>query len=132
MNIHSVIEQIENRLKEENIDMDFTKLITIQEMYMYEEFGVDIVERVVELCRSEKLEQEKLITRILEAKDTKNELLGKDDIIRIFKCENEKALKILRVAFDMRYATKIGKEYYIEKTKLEEFMNDVRGRKVVL
>ena len=92
MNIHSVIEQIENRLKEENIDMDFTKLITIQEMYMYEEFGVDIVERVVELCRSEKLEQEKLITRILEAKDTKNELLGKDDIIRIFKCENEKAL----------------------------------------
>ena len=132
MNIHSVIEQIENRLKEENIDMDFTKLITIQEMYMYEEFGVDIVERVVELCRSEKLEQEKLITRILEAKDTKNELLGKDDIIRIFKCENEKALKILRVAFDMRYATKIGKEYYIEKTKLDEFMNDVRGRKVVL
>ena len=132
MNIHSVIEQIENRLKEENIDMDFTKLITIQEMYMYEEFGVDIVERVVELCRSEILEQEKLITRILEAKDTKNELLGKDDIIRIFKCENEKALKILRVAFDMQYATRIGKEYYIEKTKLDEFMNDVRGRKVVL
>ena len=132
MNIHSVIEQIENRLKEENIDMDFTKLITIQEMYMYEEFGVDIVERVVELCRSEKLEQEKLITRILEAKDIKNELLGKDDIIKIFKCENEKALKILRVAFDMQYATRIGKEYYIEKTKLDEFMNDVRGRKVVL
>lgn len=53
---------------------------------------------------------------------------GKKDIMRIFNCESDKALKILKIIFQMREGNKIGKEYYVTKQALDSFMEDMRGK----
>lgn len=76
---------------------------------------------------------EKIVKRLKEETRTQEiELLTKEDIIEVFKCENDKALKIMRLAFEMRYATKIGKEFYIKKDDFDKFINEEKGRKVIL
>ena len=59
---------------------------------------------------------------------TDNVYYGKEDIMRIFNCRSDKALKILKIMFQMREANKIGKEYYVEKQALDKFMKDMRGK----
>ena len=55
---------------------------------------------------------------------------GKKDIMKIFNCESDKALKILKIMFQMREANKIGKEYYVEKDALKRFMSDMKGKAI--
>ena len=43
----------------------------------------------------------------------KYQVLTKTDIMSIYKCESNKALRILKLMFQMGYGNKIGKEYYI-------------------
>lgn len=59
-------------------------------------------------------------------------LYGKQDIMTIFKCESDKALRILKIMFQMKLAIKIGKEYYVEEEKLKEFLNDFRGKEILI
>lgn len=53
---------------------------------------------------------------------------GKKDIMRIFNCESDKALKILKIIFQMREGNKIGREYYVKKQALDSFMEDMKGK----
>ena len=62
----------------------------------------------------------------------KIELYGKRDIMELFKCESDKALRILKVMYQMNMANKIGKEYYVEKNKLIAFLEDFRGQEILL
>ena len=62
----------------------------------------------------------------------KIELLGKRDIMELFKCESDKALRILKVMYQMNMANKIGKEYYVEKAKLVQFLEEFRGQDVLI
>ena len=55
---------------------------------------------------------------------------GKKDIMEIFHCESDKALKILKIMFQMHEANKIGKQYYVEKEVLFRFMTDMRGKQI--
>ena len=55
---------------------------------------------------------------------------GKKDIMRIFNCESDKALKILKVIFQMKEGVKIGREYYVGKHTLDEFMEDMKGKAI--
>lgn len=57
---------------------------------------------------------------------------GKKEIMKIFHCESDKALRILRVLFQMREATKIGKEYYVKKEAFEKFMEDMKGKAIII
>ena len=57
---------------------------------------------------------------------------GKKEIMEIFHCESDKALKILKILFQMREANKIGREYYVSKQALEKFMNDMRGKNIYI
>lgn len=59
-------------------------------------------------------------------------MLDKSDIMRIYKCENGKALKILKLMFQMGYGNKIGKEYYVSPKSQEEFIKDMTGKQVYL
>lgn len=56
----------------------------------------------------------------------------KQDIMNIFKCESDKALKILKIMFQMKFANKIGKEYYVEKENLIEFLNSYKGEEILI
>ena len=52
--------------------------------------------------------------------------------MKIFHCENDKALKILKVMYQMGYGNKIGKEYYISSAAQINFVEDMKGKEVVI
>lgn len=54
----------------------------------------------------------------------------KSDIMKIFKCESDKALKILKIMFQMNEANKIGREYYVEKESLIRFLDEMKGKEL--
>jgi len=63
-------------------------------------------------------------------KNDKSNMLTKSDIMVLFHCENDKALKILKIMYQMGYGNKIGKEYYVSKSSQEDFVNDMKGKEV--
>ena len=62
----------------------------------------------------------------------KAEMLTKSDIMKMFDCENDKALKILKVMYQMGYGNKIGKEYYISSASQINFVEDMRGKELAI
>lgn len=55
---------------------------------------------------------------------------GKKEIMNIFHCKSDKALKILKIIFQMRDGNKIGKEYYVKKEVFNQFLQDMRGKEI--
>lgn len=76
----------------------------------------------VEMVSIENNDGEKIIQRI--------KLLDKNDIKKISKCQNGKALKILRMMYASKYATKIGEEYYTDPASLEKFLDNIKGKQL--
>lgn len=60
------------------------------------------------------------------------DIYGKQDIMKIFKCESDKALKILKVMFQMKEANKIGKEYYVDRESLLRFLERFKGEEILI
>lgn len=60
------------------------------------------------------------------------DIYGKQDIMKIFKCESDKALRILKVMFQMDEAIKIGKEYYVDRNDLVSFIERYKGKEVCI
>ena len=89
------------------------------------------------------IEKEDLL-KILENKDAiieqyrmdieklNNPILGKSDIMELFKCESDKALRILKVMHQMKYANKIGREYYCRRSDLDSFLESMHGLDVAI
>ena len=63
-----------------------------------------------------------------ETQDAPLEMYGKKDIMGAFECKSDKALRILRLAYNMKFATKLGNEYYIKKEDFGDFMEQLKGR----
>ena len=61
-----------------------------------------------------------------------HQVLTKNDIMRMYKCESNKALRILKLMFQMGYGNKIGKEYYISLASQNDFLTDMRGKEVFI
>lgn len=62
----------------------------------------------------------------------KKQILAKADIMNMYKCESNKALRILKLMFQMGYGTKIGKEYYISLDSQLKFLDDMKGKQVFI
>ena len=60
------------------------------------------------------------------------DIYGKQDIMKIFKCESDKALKILKIMFQMKEANKIGKEYYVDRDSLLQFLEKFIGEEILI
>ena len=58
------------------------------------------------------------------------DIYGKTDIMKLFKCESDKALKILKIMFQMNEANKIGREYYVDRETLFRFLDDMKGKEL--
>lgn len=58
------------------------------------------------------------------------EIYGKQDIIELFGCANDKALRILKLMYQMGYGNKIGKEYYVLREQQQKFLIDMSGKEV--
>lgn len=59
-------------------------------------------------------------------------MLDKRDIMDIYHCESNKALKILKVMFFMGFATKVGKEYYVSRKSHDSFVEAMAGKEVFI
>ena len=57
-------------------------------------------------------------------------LYSKSDIMNLYKCESNKALRILKLIFQLGYGNKIGKEYYVPRDKHDDFINTFAGKEV--
>ncbi len=60
------------------------------------------------------------------------DVYNKHDIMMMFKCESDKALKILKIMYQMKMANKIGKEYYVERENLIQFLEDFKGQEILI
>lgn len=59
-------------------------------------------------------------------------MLGKKEIMDVYHCESDKALRILKLMFQMGYGNKIGKEYYVSKKAQEDFLKNMVGKEVYI
>lgn len=86
-------------------------------------------EELVQLCRNKDVMIE---TCIQSLKDKNKKMLCKKDIMDIYHCESDKALRILKLMFRMGYGNKIGKEYYVSSESQEEFIKNIVGKEVFI
>ena len=59
-------------------------------------------------------------------------IYGKNDIMNMYSCESNKALKILKLLFQMGKGNKIGKEYYVTKQNHNDFIRSFQGKEVAI
>ena len=52
--------------------------------------------------------------------------------MNLFKCESDKALRILKLMYSMQEANKIGREYYVTQESLLNFLRDMQGREITI
>lgn len=60
------------------------------------------------------------------------DIYGKQEIMELFHCESDKALRILKIMFQLKEANKIGKEYYVEKESLLNFLERYKGEELYI
>lgn len=98
---------------------------------MNKEVNYDILSRneLIHLC----IEKDNMIDKCIQSlQNSQSTMLGKKEIMRMYKCESDKALKILKLMFQMGYGNKIGKEYYISNQSQENFINNMAGKEVFI
>jgi len=78
----------------------------------------------IDLARKELDKNEEKINEY-EKRLTAPVLYNRADVEKIFKCKDAKALAILRDAIKKGYGVKIGKEFYIQANKFEEYMGTI-------
>ena len=54
------------------------------------------------------------------------------DVEIIFKCEHQKALRIMKLLFSMNYALKMGKSYYVKRDEFERFFTNFQGKEIAI
>lgn len=86
-------------------------------------------EQLILLCSDKDVVIE---TCVKSLKEKSNKMLGKKDIMELYACESNKALRILKLMFQMGYGNKIGKEYYVSQKGHEEFVKDMIGKEVYI
>lgn len=86
-------------------------------------------EQLIELCE----DKDVIINTCIESVRTnKQKMLCKKDIMEIYDCESNKALRILKLMFQMGYGNKIGKEYYVSQQSQDEFIKSMTGKEVFI
>ena len=78
------------------------------------------------------LNEEKAKTKETIKQIKKQQVLTKSDIMEQFHCESDKALRILKMMFQMGYGNKIGKEYYVSLNSQLDFLDKMRGKEVFI
>lgn len=59
-------------------------------------------------------------------------LYGKNEIMELLQCGNQKALNFLKLLYQMKYAIKIGKSYLIKAEDFDRFFEDFKGQEIVI
>ncbi len=59
-------------------------------------------------------------------------LYGKNEIMELLQCGNQKALNFLKLLYQMKYAIKIGKSYLVRAEDFDRFFEDFKGQEIVI
>lgn len=101
----------------------------LNELNSIKDYATMSKENLVEICE----EQDALLNSLIaHLKLNNNAMLNKQDIMQIYHCESNKALRILKVMFNMGYGNKVGKEYYTSQQSHEEFVAAMAGKEVFI
>jgi hypothetical protein len=86
-------------------------------------------DELIDLC----VQKDYVIDKYIQSlKCSQLHMFGKNDIMEIYRCESNKALRILKLMFQMGYGNKIGKEYYVSREAQEEFIKNMAGKEVFI
>lgn len=69
---------------------------------------------------------------IIQKIESKNEVLTKEDIMVTYKCGSDKALRILKMIFQVGLGNKIGKEYYVSVEAHQKFLEIYAGKDLAI
>lgn len=94
------------------------------------EFMLDSFWKVHKEDLDKKLAEKDIVINSLldKIKSSDVDIYNKEDIMKIFGVESDKALRILKMAMQMKYASKLGKEFIIKKESLQEFLKEIEGK----
>lgn len=99
---------------------------------IYTEFILELANAYKEE-KEHNIQKEEQISFLVERlKRDDLELLTKNDIKELLKCENEKALSFLRLMYVNKLGIKIGKEYYMTKKDWNSFVSSYKGKNLIL
>lgn len=98
------------------------------------EFMLDEFWKIHKNDLDKKLEEKDIIISSLldKLKHKDIEVLNIEDICSIFNWEEQKARKFLKMAMQMKYATKIGKQTIITKSDLEKYLEFLKGKELTI
>ena len=137
--MEEIRKRLEEKLNQDNdqeldvvISDDIRKMleISIEDIDDNDEDLDVLVQRDLERQKQEQENLAELIASKLKSADAV--LYNKEDIMQIFSCESDKALRMLRLCHQMKFAVKIGKEYYISKEDFETFLTQIKGRNTII
>ena len=124
------IEELLMNLTEEEKNDTIKELIhilkkSLELSFMYEDAKDNIIEALDLETERKDIIIEDLLNRL---NSEKIDVLNKEDIIRVFGWEDQKARAFLRMAVQMKYATKINKNIIITKENFEKYLEFLRGK----
>ena len=124
------IEELLMNLTEEEKNDTIKELIhnlkkSLELSFMYDDAKDNIIEALDLETERKDIIIEDLLNRL---NSEKIDVLNKEDIIRIFGWEDQKARAFLRMAVQMKYATKINKNIIITKENFEKYLEFLRGK----
>ena len=98
------------------------------------EFMLDGFWKVHKETLDKRLEEKDIIIGSLldKLKHKDIEILNLEDVCSLFKWEEQKARKFLKMALQMKYATKIGKQTIITKSDLERYLEFLKGKELTI
>ncbi len=124
------IEELLMNLIEEEKNDTIKELIhilkkSLELSFMYDDAKDNIIEALDLETERKDIIIEDLLNRL---NSEKIDVLNKEDIIRVFGWEDQKARAFLRIAVQMKYATKINKNIIITKENFEKYLEFLRGK----
>ena len=124
------IEELLMNLTEEEKNDTIKELIhilkkSLELSFMYDDAKDNIIEALDLETERKDIIIEDLLNRL---NSEKIDVLNKEDRIRVFGWEDQKARAFLRMAVQMKYATKINKNIIITKENFEKYLEFLRGK----
>lgn len=124
------IEELLKNLTEEEKNDTIKELLhilkkSLELSFMYDDAKGNIIEALDLETERKDIIIEDLLNRL---NSEKIDVLNKEDIIRVFGWEDQKARAFLRMAVQMKYATKINKNIIITKENFEKYLEFLRGK----
>ena len=84
-------------------------------------------EELIESCQQKDSAIREYVSRANQGVDT---MYSKSDIMDLYHNKSDWALRFLKLLFQMGYANKIGKEYFVPKCRHDDFVRTFSGKEV--